>query len=277
MPQEANIDLTKSEQYILSIRLSAGGFSFSIHNPTTDRVLYFRHKEVDPSLSLTINLKQAFRENSFLLNSFQRVDVIMESKRFTLLPTAFYQEEQATPYFYYNHSHRENEKILSNRLPKYGITVLFGIDKSVHSFLQKNYPNLHTYSQITPLLEHFSTKSRTGHTQKMYAHLRKKAIDVYCFERSTLQLVNTLGCTTVDDAIYYLLYTWKNLNMNQEEDELYILGEYPEKNRLLEELRRFVLQVAEVDPCAELPLSSAEYAYQMPFDMQVLLFNNQME
>ena len=30
------IDFTKSEQYTLSIRLSADGFSFSIYNPLTD-------------------------------------------------------------------------------------------------------------------------------------------------------------------------------------------------------------------------------------------------
>ena len=35
------IDFTKSEQYTLSIRLSADGFSFSIYNPLTDHDFCF--------------------------------------------------------------------------------------------------------------------------------------------------------------------------------------------------------------------------------------------
>ena len=35
------IDFTKSEQYTLSIRLSADGFSFSIYNPLTDNDFCF--------------------------------------------------------------------------------------------------------------------------------------------------------------------------------------------------------------------------------------------
>ena len=34
------IDFTKSEQYTLSIRLSADGFSFSIYNPLLNRNIY---------------------------------------------------------------------------------------------------------------------------------------------------------------------------------------------------------------------------------------------
>ena len=65
MPDRAiaeTIDFSKSEQYTLSIRLSTDGFSFSIYNPIHDSSLSFFEKEVEPSLSLTANLKKAFRE-----------------------------------------------------------------------------------------------------------------------------------------------------------------------------------------------------------------------
>lgn len=47
------IDFTKSEQYTLSIRLSADGFSFSIYNPIHDDSFSVIEKEIDTSLSLT--------------------------------------------------------------------------------------------------------------------------------------------------------------------------------------------------------------------------------
>ena len=70
-------DFTKSEQYTLSIRLSTDGFSFSIFNPLGDGELSFHEHQVDTSLSLTANLKQAFREVEWLNHSFRRVNVLM--------------------------------------------------------------------------------------------------------------------------------------------------------------------------------------------------------
>ena len=65
------IDFNKSEQYILSIRLSTDGFSFSIFNPLGEGRFSFHKHGVDDSLSLTANLKQAFRETDWLKNPFK--------------------------------------------------------------------------------------------------------------------------------------------------------------------------------------------------------------
>ena len=47
------IDFTKSEQYTLSIRLSADGFSFSVFNPLGEGELSFFDRKVEESLSLS--------------------------------------------------------------------------------------------------------------------------------------------------------------------------------------------------------------------------------
>ena len=76
-------DFRKSEQYTLSIRLSTDGFSFSIFNPLGEGRFSFHEHGVDDSLSLTANLKQAFRETDWLKNPFRRINVLMAGKRFT--------------------------------------------------------------------------------------------------------------------------------------------------------------------------------------------------
>ena len=48
------IDFTKSEQYTLSIRLSADGFSFSIYNPLTDNDFCFVPYPVNTGYSMTL-------------------------------------------------------------------------------------------------------------------------------------------------------------------------------------------------------------------------------
>ena len=76
-------------QHILSIRFSADGFYFAILNPKakeeSDSYTYYIY-EVDESLSLTANLKQALTDLEWLSYSYQAVNLLIDTPRFTLMP-----------------------------------------------------------------------------------------------------------------------------------------------------------------------------------------------
>ena len=225
-------------------------------NPLGDGEFSFHNREVDESLSLTANLKQTFREVEWLGHPFRRVNILMADKHFTFIPLEFFEDEQAEIIFYHNHPKRENETVLYNILHKNNIVVLFGMDKSSCSFLSEQYPDAKFYSQASPFIEYFSTKSRLGNSRKMYTHLRKDAVDVYGYERGRLLLANSFACKTTPDRIYYLLYIWKQLGFEQERDELHLTGDLSDKELLLPELRKFIRQVFVMNPAANLDLQA---------------------
>ncbi|WP_303012182.1 DUF3822 family protein [uncultured Bacteroides sp.] len=250
------IDFTKSKQYTLSIRLSTDGFSFSIYSPIHDDSLSVIEKEVDTSLSLTANLKTVFHESDFLNYSYKRVNIMMAGKRFTMVPADLFAEEQAELLFYHNHPKRENETVICNVLKKNNAVVIFGMDKSAYSFLNEQYPEARFYSQSTPLIEYFSVKSRLGNSKKMYVSVRKEGIDVYCFERGHLLLANSFECKCTEDRIYYLLYAWKQLEFDQERDELHLAGILPDKEVLTNELKKFIQQVFIMNPVTNIDMQA---------------------
>ena len=250
------IDFTKSKQYTLSIRLSTDGFSFSIYNPIHDDSFSVIEKEIDTSLSLTANLKAVFHESDFLGHSYKRVNIMLASKRFTIVPLDLFEEEQADLLFYHNHQKRENETVIYNILKKNNVVIVFGIDRSAYSFLTEQYPEARFYSQSTPLIEYFSVKSRLGNSKKMYVSVREEGIDIYCFERGHLLLANSFECSHTEDRIYYLLYAWKPLEFNQERDELHLTGTLPDKEILMNELRKFILQVFIMNPATNIDMQA---------------------
>ena len=197
------IDFTKSKQYTLSIRLSTDGFSFSIYNPIHDDSFSVIEKEIDTSLSLTANLKAVFHESDFLGHSYKRVNIMLASKRFTIVPLDLFEEEQADLLFYHNHQKRENETVIYNILKKNNVVIVFGIDRSAYSFLL---------------------------------------------------LANSFKCSHTEDRIYYLLYAWKQLEFNQERDELHLTGTLPDKEILMNELRKFILQVFIMNPATNIDM-----------------------
>lgn len=249
-------DFSKSEQYTLSIRLSTDGFSFSIFNPLGEGRFSFHKHGVDDSLSLTANLKQAFRETDWLKNPFRRINVLMAGKRFTFIPLEFFEDEQAETVFYHNHSRQDNELVQYNILHKNNIVVLFGMDKSACSLLREQYPDVRFYAQASPLIEYFAAKSRLGNCRKMYVHLRKEATEIYAYERGRLAFANTFACKETNDRLYYILCVWKQLGMAQERDELHLTGELYDKEQLLPELKKFIRQVFIMNPAANLDLQA---------------------
>ncbi|NDV81800.1 DUF3822 family protein [Bacteroides sp. 51] len=255
MPEKAitdKIDFNKSEQYILSIRLSTDGFSFSIYNPIRDCFVLTRQRDIEAGLSITANIKQAFKELDFLSYTYKQVNVSLVSKRFTLIPLELFAEDQVNTYFYYNFSLKENEVILHDILSKNGTVILYALDRSLYDFLQERYTQIQYYSSITSLAEHFAVKSRLGSDKKMYVYLRKEYMEVYVYERGHLMLLNAYDCKNDSDRAYYLLYAWKQFAMNQLVDELYIMGDGENAGKLIEEMRRFVQHISTLSLIPEL-------------------------
>lgn len=65
------IDFNKSEQYILSIRLSTDGFSFSIYHPQQSEEVYFSSSPVNTQRSMAANVKAYLDRDRRTEASFQ--------------------------------------------------------------------------------------------------------------------------------------------------------------------------------------------------------------
>ncbi len=265
-----SIDFTKTEQYSLSVRLSTEEFSFSIYNPTQEKAYTFITKETNENLSMAVNIKEVIKENDFLKHSFKRFNVMQVTKRFTLIPFDLFEDEMAESVFYHNHSRQDNEIVLYNILKKANAVVVFAMDKSVHSQLTDQFHGAHFYSQASALSEYFSGRSRLGNSLKMYAYLRKNSMDVFCYDRGRLLLANDFKCSETADIIYYLLFVWKQLDFNQERDELHLTGTFQNKDALTTGLKKFVRQFFIINPISEFSLTGLSKAEEIPFDLQAL-------
>ncbi len=266
------IDLTKSEQYTLSIRLSADGFSFSIYNPAVEDKFHIESYPVNASYSMTANLKEMLAATDALKHSYKRINILYDTHRFTPIPFDLFEDEQMDDLFYHNFSKLDNETVLCNVLGKSNVVILFGIDKLAHQLLTEHFPTARIFSTVSPITEYFARKSRHGHVRKLYAHVREQALEVYAYDKGRLQLINTFPCRETADRVYYLLYIWQQLGYDQEHDELHLTGGIDsEQKTLIAELRNYLRQVFIVRPNAGLNRDEPSWIEEIPFDMQTLI------
>jgi hypothetical protein len=249
-----SIDFSKSEQYTLSIRLGTDGFSFSLFDALSEGDSLIADRAVDTSTSLLVNLKQTLREEQWLTNAFRKVYVLIDGNRYTTLPLELFEDEQAEAFFRQNFAPARNEVVRYQLLHRSNVVVLFGMDKSLSAYLEEQFHEVNIRSQAAMLMEHFSQKSTLGNNRKLYAHVQPAKIDVYAYDRRRLLLANSFDCRLTPDRIYYLLYVWNRLGLDQERDELNLCGELTDKDALLNGLKKYVRQVFVLNPADHVDL-----------------------
>lgn len=264
-------DLNNSIQHILSIRLSADGFSFSVFNPSDDSSFDYVTCRIDPGISLTANLKQTLAEHELLRKPFKRTNILVAASGYTLIPFELFEDEQVEEIYYCNHARRHNEVVLYNILDRSNLVVAFAMDKSTCNLIDEQYPEADIFATVSPVIEHCLMKSRMGANRKMYLNLQRRTVDVLAYEHGHLLFANTFPEKGYADTLYYALGVWKELGLSQETDELYLIGDCDGKEQLVTELRRFVKNVAMVNPAAEFNRAPLARVENMPYDMQALL------
>ena len=255
-----SIDFNQSEQYTLSIRLSADGFSFSVHHPQQEGEGFHAVYPVDASYSMTANLKKMVQATDELKHPYGQTNILIDTQRFTPIPFDLFEDEQTETLFYHNFPPRDNEVVLCNILGKSNIALLFGMDKHAHQLLGEQFPKARIFANVSPLMEHFIQKSREENYRSLYAHFQPNKMHIFAFDKGKLLLVNTFNCKQAPDQTYYLLYVWQQLGFSQEKDRLFLAGKAEAQEELLTELSKFLRQAT------ILPMKD-----HLPFDLQTLM------
>ena len=76
------------------------------------------------------------------------------------------------------------------------------------------------------------------------------------------------------DSCYYVLNLWKQLELSQELDELYLIGASDANEELAVAFRTYIKTVAVVNPMAEFNRSEVAAYEGIPYDMLALLHAN---
>lgn len=246
---------SNSNQYILSIRFSADGFYFALLNPKvkekSDSSTPYIYK-VDESLSFTANLKRAVDELEWLSYKYKAVHIIITTPRFTIVPLDYFEDEHAESIFYHNFPSIDNEVVEYNIIQKNNAVVLYGIDKVLLTMLYNLFPEAQVKVQATSLIEHLTSQNNHASQQQMLCLMAKDNIILAAMDHHNLLICNSFNCTQTSDRLYYILHCWKQLGMDQLNDELLLAKHLDETDELKQELGRYISHITPISPYFDL-------------------------
>jgi hypothetical protein len=250
------------------IRLGQHHLSFSSVDPTeTENPITYEPYVVKSGMSMAANLREALKGAALQESGIRKVLAMIDAK-ILLVPVEQFEESKITQM--YNHSFpqkQQQDSVFFNVLPDLNAVAVFALNKDMKMVLDDNFAEVKLMTALTPVWKYLHRRSFTGVRNKLYGYLHDQKLDIFAFHQNRFKFYNQFDVTRQQDALYFLLYVWKQLLLSAEQDELHLVGD---TEGLVDELRKYLLNVYAINPSADFNRAPATKIKGMPFDLITL-------
>ena len=260
---------TNWQQARLTIRVSKNSLSFSVVDRATEQQVIYEPYTIKSGVSLAANLRQALKESDLLQRGYYKVCVFIDTP-LLIVPVEEFLEENLTTYYQHAFTGHDNDAILFRVQPSLNVVTIFSINKDLKLVIEDNFSNVRFTPILQPVWNYLHQRSFTGIYKKLYAYFHDKKLDIFSFEKNRFKFFNSFEASHSKDALYFMLYVWQQLGMNQQQDELHLAGNIPDKDWLVYNTKLYIKKVLYVNPSAEFNRAPITDIKGMPFDLLTL-------
>jgi hypothetical protein len=221
---DETLDINSTENYELSIQMSPDGLAFCILDTIRNKYVLLRSSEPDENKYFASDkISELISKDDFLTKRYKKVNMVMPSPKFTLVPAPLFDPGKKEEYFKFNLNKDENDVIIANKLADPDAYVVFAIQKSLLDISGHLFPGIHPFHHTKPLLNQLSHSSRNVDGFLVHVHIEREFFNIFVYDHSSLKFSNTFYYRNINDILYYVLNVFKGMNIPHEET-LYFSG-----------------------------------------------------
>ncbi len=250
----------------LVIRVSRYSLSFSTTNGND---VVYEPYSLKSSISIAANMREALHQVPMLSQAFGRVLVMVDTP-VLMVPSDLFVQDEMEALYYHTFTRQDQQVVMHTVLPELNCVAVFTMPKDLRTVITDTFSNVQVLPAFTPLWRHLNQRSYIGSRFKLYTYYHDKSIDVFCFAQNRFKFYNSYEVNTSEDVMYYVLSVVKQLGIIPEHDELYICGDFPDRDKLKLELERFVKRVFIINPAGEFNRVSVAQIEGIPYDLITL-------
>ncbi len=265
MPENNNI----VNHLRLVIRISHNSLSFASVNSESEGQISFEPYLLNSGISMAANLREAFRSKETLQRKYGRVLVMIDSPVLMVPIEMFHEEEQRTLYLHTHQGHEQDE-ITHTVLPDLNCVAVFSVNKDLKLVLDDHFEQPTFIAAIAPVWRYLHQRSYMGVRDKLFAYFHDRRMEVFCYGQNRFKFCNTFEAREAHDALYYILYIWKQTGLQAERDEIHLVGDMLDGDWLTEELKKYVKRVYVINPAGDFNRSIVTQIEGMPYDLMTL-------
>jgi hypothetical protein len=146
---DETLDINSTENYELSIQVSPEGFSFCLLDTIRNKFVLMRAFEPEENKSFNSEkISELLDKDDFLLRKYKKVNIVMPSPRFTLVPAPLFDPAKKDEYFTFNHNLEEGNIIITNKITDPDTFIVFSVSRPIYDLINKHYPWVHPNHHI---------------------------------------------------------------------------------------------------------------------------------
>lgn len=252
---DETLDINSTENYELSIQVSPDGLSYCLLDTVRNKFVMVRSFGADDSKYFNAaSIGELIYKDDFLTKKFRKVNCVMPSQKFTLVPAPLYDPGKKTQYFTFNHNQGMDSMILANKISDPDSFLVFSVAKSLVALINSVYPAVNIYHHIKLLLDHNCNSRKLVNGNYISLHIERDFFNLIVFKDNILRFCNSFTYRNISDILYYVLNAFKNLAIKQDET-IYFSGLTERYDDLSSSLSLYVRNIRFAEPSGNFTFS----------------------
>jgi hypothetical protein len=215
---DETLDINSTENYELSVQASQDGFSFCLLDTIRNKYVLIRSFEPDESKYFNADkINEILTKDDFLTKRYRKVNAVMPSDKFTIVPAALFDPGKKDEYFTFNHLSNDGSIIISNKLNDPDAFLVFSVFRPFVDLLSSFHPGVIPYHQVKPLLNYISHSRKSVNGNYIHIHVEREFFNLIIFEHNLMKFCNSFKYRNITDILYFTLNVFRNLGIKQEE------------------------------------------------------------
>lgn len=254
----------------LVIRIGRGSLSFAYTDTegSATPVLHERYA-VKSGISMAANIREAVKSPFLSSTTFSKTLVMVDSP-VLLIPIDYFDEHTAGDMYSHAFPDAKGVHVFPTVVHNLSAVALSSIAKDLRTVIRDKFPDVSFCCSSLPVWHHLHQRSFTGQRNKLFGFFHDKKLEIFGYQQNRFRFFNTFDGIHTQDAVYFLLYVWKQLGMNAETDELHLAGEMTDKERLLAELHKYLQRAYAINPAGDFNRAPVTQIEGMEYDLMTL-------
>ena len=237
--ESINLNSKNTDNYIMTIQYSLDGLSFVVFDTAENKFIALKHYHTtEKNISLETLLLELQEKESLNFDEFKNVNILIDNNNNTFVPKDYFQEETKEDYLSLLNIKHSN--VLTDDIAEHNIVNVYSYDDKLN-FLNNNIKVYHSSSiLIKKLLKEFS--GRNPET-RAFVNVKNNSYELIIINNDKLVFHNYFNFNTKEDFLYFILFTFDQLNIDNESIPLYFIGFIEEKSTLIELCSRYIRNI----------------------------------
>ncbi len=230
--------------YRLSIQISLNGLSFCVLDTIGKKIVKAAQikfkKELSPPLVLE-ELRRLLEKNKLDQSAFTEVIVIHRNHLFNLVPKPMFDESELANYLKFNTRILVTDQVAHDDFENIEMVNVYVPFMNINNYIYDLFGEFVYKHHGTVLIQSLMAI----HTRKelvCYVHLEDQQMDITIISNKKLLYFNCFDYSSDDDFLYYLLFTFEQLELDTETLQLKLFGDIDEDTPLYDLCAQYVRQ-----------------------------------